>query len=76
MDVLSDLSIDTAAGAASIRQEEEDEVGRADFLRMLVAQLENQDPLNPQDSADFAAQLAQFSSLEQLVAMRVQEREH
>jgi flagellar basal-body rod modification protein FlgD len=37
---------------------------------MLVAQLENQDPMNPQDSAAFAAQLAQFSSVEQLIAMR------
>lgn len=35
------------------------------FLRMLTTQLENQDPLNPLDSQDFAAQLAQFSSVEQ-----------
>ncbi len=48
----------------------EDDLGREDFLRMLVAQLENQDPLNPQDGTEFTAQLAQFSSLEQLIAMR------
>jgi flagellar basal-body rod modification protein FlgD len=47
-----------------------DDLGRQDFLRMLVAQLENQDPLNPQDGTEFTAQLAQFSSLEQLIAMR------
>jgi flagellar basal-body rod modification protein FlgD len=47
-----------------------DELGREDFLRMLIAQLENQDPLNPQDAAEFSAQLAQFSSLEQLIGMR------
>jgi flagellar basal-body rod modification protein FlgD len=38
-----------------------------DFLTLLIAQLENQDPLNPQDSTEFTAQLAQFSSLEQLM---------
>ncbi|HLU28529.1 MAG TPA: FlgD immunoglobulin-like domain containing protein, partial [Glycomyces sp.] len=36
------------------------------FLRMLVAQLSNQDPMNPQQGHEFAAQLAQFSSVEQL----------
>ncbi len=45
-------------------------LGQHDFLRMLIAQLENQDPLNPQDSTEFTAQLATFSSLEQLIAMR------
>ncbi len=42
------------------------ELGRNDFLNLLVAQLQYQDPLNPMDSGDFTAQLAQFSSLEQL----------
>jgi flagellar basal-body rod modification protein FlgD len=41
-------------------------MGREDFLKMLVAQLKNQDPLNPMSGTDFATQLAQFSSLEQL----------
>lgn len=41
-------------------------MGKDDFLRMLVTQLNNQDPLNPMDGQQFAAQLAQFSSLEQL----------
>ncbi len=43
-----------------------DVMGKADFLHLLVAQLEAQDPLNPMDSTGFTAQLAQFSSLEQL----------
>lgn len=43
-----------------------DKLGQTEFLSLLVAQLQNQDPLNPMDSADFSAQLAQFSSLEQL----------
>ncbi|MCL4684049.1 hypothetical protein KJ059_04760 [Myxococcota bacterium] len=41
--------------------------GRDEFLQMLLAQLENQDPLNPQDATEFTAQLATFSMLEQLV---------
>jgi flagellar basal-body rod modification protein FlgD len=40
------------------------------FLQLFVAQLKNQDPLNPQDGTQFVAQLAQFSSLEQELQMR------
>lgn len=40
------------------------------FLELLVAQLKNQDPLNPTDGAQFLAQLAQFSELEQLIGIR------
>jgi len=39
------------------------------FLTLLVAQLENQDPMNPMDNQDFIAQLATFSSLEQLISI-------
>ncbi len=42
------------------------DVTQADFMQLLIAQLQNQDPLNPLDSANFSAQLAQFSSLQQL----------
>ncbi len=41
-------------------------MGKEDFLKLLVAQLENQDPMNPSDPTEFTAQLAQFSQLEQL----------
>lgn len=44
-------------------------LGKEDFLRLLVAQLQNQDPLNPADPTEFTAQLAQFSSLEQMFNM-------
>ena len=41
-------------------------MGKNEFLGLLVTQLANQDPLNPMDNQQFAAQLAQFSSLEQM----------
>ncbi len=44
----------------------ETSMGKEDFLKLLVAQLENQDPMNPSDPTEFTAQLAQFSQLEQL----------
>ena len=44
-------------------------LGRDDFLKLLVAQLKNQDPSNPMDGKDMAAQLAQFSSVEQLLKL-------
>jgi flagellar basal-body rod modification protein FlgD len=42
-------------------------MGQDDFLKLLVAQMQNQDPTNPMQAQDLAAQLAQFSSLNQLV---------
>ena len=39
------------------------------FLKLLVAQMKNQDPLNPQDGTQYMTQLAQFSSLEQLTGI-------
>ena len=44
-----------------------DQMGKDDFLKILVAQLQAQNPLDPQDPTEFTSQLAQFSSLEQLM---------
>ncbi len=41
-------------------------LGQDEFLTLLVAQLQNQDPLNPADATEFTSQLAQYSQLEQL----------
>lgn len=41
-------------------------MGKEDFLKLLVAQLQHQDPLNPADPTEFTSQLAQFGQLEQL----------
>ena len=45
------------------------EMGKDEFLQLLIAQLSHQDPMNPMEDKDFVAQLAQFSQLEQLENM-------
>ena len=45
------------------------ELDKDAFLRLLIAQLANQDPLNPMDDREFIAQMAQFSALEQMTNM-------
>ncbi len=56
----------TSAGTLASLQDSNDIMGKEDFLTLLVTQLQNQDPLNPDEPTEFTAQLAQFSSLEQL----------
>jgi hypothetical protein len=55
--------------AAATERKPGGEMGKHDFLLLLSAQLRFQDPLNPQSDSDFAAGLAQFSSLEQMQNM-------
>jgi flagellar basal-body rod modification protein FlgD len=42
------------------------ELGKDDFLKLFVAQLQHQDPMNPMQDSDFMGQMASFSSLEQI----------
>jgi flagellar basal-body rod modification protein FlgD len=64
--MLSAATNATAAANATANSSSDSTISKDEFLQLFVTQLKNQDPLNPMDSAGFTAQLAQFSSLEQL----------
>lgn len=49
-------------------------LGMNDFLNLLIAQLTNQDPMNPTENTEFIAQLAQFSSLQAMSEMTASTR--
>lgn len=60
-------STSTSAGTTSTtRVNSNASLGKDDFIKLLVAQMQNQDPMNPTDSTQSIAQMAQFSSLEQM----------
>ena len=54
------------SNTSGVTSSKDNALGKNDFLNLLVAQLQNQDPLSPMDSTAFTSQLAEFSSLEQL----------
>jgi flagellar basal-body rod modification protein FlgD len=66
---LSKLESSLTQTAATGKKKKNDEIGKNEFLSLLVTQLKNQDPLDPMKSEEFAVNLAQFSQLEQLVSI-------
>lgn len=61
--------INPALSNYSTQPQGKSSLGQQEFLQLLVAQLQNQDPVNPMDGAQFASQLAQFNSVEQLIGV-------
>jgi len=66
MDINS-INANTASAFQKQNSVGKTDMGQKQFLQLLVAQMRNQDPINPVDGADFASQLAQFNSVEQLI---------
>ncbi len=66
IDTVSALNSGVMSAAESGSKPTTNELGKDSFLQLLVAQMANQDPLEPMDNSQFLAQLAQFSSLEQM----------
>ncbi len=69
---MSDIEGIIGSSSESLQTLQTSTMGKDDFLKMMIAQLQHQDPLNPLDGTDFTAQLAQFSSLEQLSNVNTQ----
>lgn len=63
---INGLSATNNAAANAAATAPKDDLSRETFLKLLVAQLKNQDPLNPTDSKEMITQLSQLSSVDQL----------
>lgn len=68
MDV-NNISPQAAASNSPTNKAGKSDLGQQEFLQLLVAQMRNQDPVNPMDGSQFASQLAQFNSVEQLIGV-------
>jgi flagellar basal-body rod modification protein FlgD len=62
--VTNTVATNTATSTSSTKSTTS--MGKDDFLKILMAQLKNQDPLNPQDPSQFVSELSQLSSVESL----------
>ncbi len=64
------LSAETPSGSSGAAGAAASEITKEMFLKLLVAQIRNQNPLDPADGVEFLSQLAEFSGLEQMIAIR------
>ncbi|MEN6625623.1 MAG: flagellar hook capping FlgD N-terminal domain-containing protein [Candidatus Sumerlaeia bacterium] len=64
---MSIASISASTQKTTTTESASDGLGKNDFLQLMIAQLQNQDPLDPADATEYTSQLCQYSSLEQLI---------
>ena len=63
------VNLQNAKNTAENGRTASSELGKDDFLKLLITQLQNQDPTSPMENTEFIAQMAQVSSLEQMTNM-------
>jgi flagellar basal-body rod modification protein FlgD len=66
MSTVNPIDLQYATALDQRNQKPDGNMGKDDFLKLLVGQLKAQDPMNPMEDKDFMGQLAQFSQLEQM----------
>lgn len=66
---VENLNSITSLAFSQRNTENKNKLGQQEFLHLLVTQMRNQDPMNPLDGTEFAAQLAQFNTVEQLIGV-------
>ena len=70
MDNAIPTGLSAATTSTTLQSTSKAEQQKSQFLKLLVAQLKGQNPLDPKDGTEFISQLAQFSSLEELINIR------
>jgi flagellar basal-body rod modification protein FlgD len=66
MSTTSGVTNDTSNSQSTTQSTPQKALDRNAFLKLMITELQNQDPLNPMDNTEYISQLAQFSSLEQM----------
>lgn len=69
MSTVSDVSQKTVTSTVERTAKDQSQLGKDDFMKLLVTQLRYQDPMKPMEDKEFIAQMAQFSALEQMQNM-------
>ena len=62
-------NLNASLSSQATKVKKKDELGKDDFLTLLITQMKNQDPESPADSKEFATQLAQFTQVERLISI-------